>query len=337
MDKTSLKQLQEAIEKNNNIGIVVGKNPNQDDMAAALSLYLSLTETGKQVSIAMPEEPTVELSSLVGINKVKTSLGGASGDLVVSFPYQEGEIDKVSYTLENNFLNIVVKAGQKGLSFSERDIKYTRPSGGVGILFVVGTPRLSDLGRLFDPADLKDTMVVNIDNKPDNQGFGDILMVSPKMSSVSEITTNLLLSLGFKINVDIAQNLMNGIAFATENFQSPKASYLAFETAGVLMRSGAQRPAGRMQREERVQFNPGQTEEPEDLRPRWQTKNEPQERIQRPEPLVQSQSRVQRVQPTQPQQRVGPIQPEPEQQIEDDQTPPDDWLTPKIYKGSTNF
>jgi hypothetical protein len=70
--------------------------------------------------------PLVEVSSLVGIDEVKTTLGEASGDLVVSFPYREGEIEKVSYTRDDNFLNIVVKAGEKGLNFDEKDVKFTR-------------------------------------------------------------------------------------------------------------------------------------------------------------------------------------------------------------------
>jgi len=56
-------------------------------------------------------------------------LGGQGGDLIVSFPYKEGEIDKVSYTLENELLNIVVKEGPLGLNFSQKDVKFSEPDG----------------------------------------------------------------------------------------------------------------------------------------------------------------------------------------------------------------
>ncbi len=305
MDNTTFGHVGDVIEKNTNIGIVTAKDPTLDQMGAALSLYLSLTGIGKSVTIATPETPLVEVSSLVGIDKVNTSFSGKAGDLVVSFPYQEGEIEKVSYTLENGKLNIVVKGGEKGLSFDEKDVIFS--SGGVipSLLFVVGVSRLSDLGKLFDPAALKDTTVVNIDNKADNQGFGDIVMVYPMLSSISEITANLLLSLNLKIDTDISQNLLHGISYATENFQDPKTSALAFEMAGVLMKQGAIR-VGNLKQTESVnteQFFPKPT---------------PRKQPVTPAPLAQETS----------------------EKVNDNtvgNNPPEDWLAPKIYKGSTNF
>ncbi len=304
MDNLTFRQIGEAIGKNNTIGIITPKNPTLDEMGAGLSLYLALKELGKTVTIATPDNPLVEVSSLVGIDKVQTSLSGASGDLVVSFPYEEGEIDKVSYTLENGLLNIVVKAGEKGLSFEDKDVKFTRGGNGVPtLLFTVGVQRLSDVAKLFDVADLKDTMVINIDNKADNQGFGDIVMVYPMLSSVSEQIANLILSLNFKMNTDIAQNLMYGISFATGNFQNPKTSALAFEMVGLLMRNGAIRVGSLKKDEQKLEVDPF---------------------FQRP------------IEQKQAEQKQQPVKNE-EAQKKDEKNPPDDWLAPKIYKGSTNF
>lgn len=240
MDK-AIQQIRDIIGKNDSISIAVGKTPTLDEMASALSLYLSLVHENKKVSIACPTTPIVELSNLVGINKVKTSLGEEGGDLVVSFPYKEGEIDKVSYTLEDGYLNIIVKAGPAGLSFTERDVNYKRAGGHVSVLFIIGTPRLSDLGNLFNPQTLKETTIINIDNKAENQGFGEVVLVSPNYSSVSEQIAKLILDLNLQIDIDIAQNLLNGISFATENFQHPGTSSLAFEMVGILMKNGALR------------------------------------------------------------------------------------------------
>lgn len=308
MDNLTFSKIKEAVERYNNIAIAVSNNPSVDQMAAALSLYLSLQTSGKNVTVASPNTPLVEISSLVGVDQVRTSLGGDSGDLVVSFPYREGEIEKVSYTRDANFLNIVVKAGELGLNFDEKDVKFTRGGSAPELLFVIGTPRVSDLGPLFDVANLKDTVVVNIDNKAENQGFGDILMVSARLSSLSEIIANLLIALNYKIDLDIAQNLMTGISAATDNFQSQSTSALAFEMAGILMRSGA-------------------------LRPGAQTVQRPARRddfIKAQEQLIKQQE-VER--------KEGPkVQPTSIVQSDDAlNNPPEDWLEPKIYKGSTNF
>ena len=297
MDNLTFSKIKEAIEKYSNIAVATRRDPSVDEMAAALSLYLSLKNLGKNLSIATPSDPLVEVSSLVGIDEVKTTLGSEGGDLVVSFPYKEGEIEKVSYTRDDNFLNIVVKAGENGLNFSERDVKFTRGVTAPELFFVIGSPRVSDLGKLFDPNVLKDTVVVNIDNKGENQGFGDVLMVSSKLSSVSEAVSNLILSLGLKMDLDIAQNLMLGIAVATDNFQSSQTSPLAFEMAGVLLRNGALRPTNQTPRRKlSVGF---------------------EEKDQKPQVL-----------------ETLPEKKEVDKTLEN---PPEDWLEPKIYKGSTNF
>jgi len=172
MDNLTFDKIKEALSKYTNIAIAVPVDPTVDEMGAALGLYLSLKDMGKTLSIATPNAPLVEVSALVGIDEVRTTLGEESGDLVVSFPYREGEIEKVSYTRDDNFLNIVVKAGEKGLNFTQEDVKFSRGSKAPEMLFIVGAARISDLGKLFDPAVLKDTVVVNIDNKPDNQDTG---------------------------------------------------------------------------------------------------------------------------------------------------------------------
>lgn len=290
-------KIKEAIDKYNNIAVVTRKNPAVDEMAAALSLYLSLMNLGKNLTIASPSQPLVEVSSLVGVDEVKNSLGGQDGDLIVSFPYKEGEIEKVSYTRDQNFLNIVVKAGENGLKFSESQVQFLRGGGAPELLFVVGSPRVSDLGKLFDIEALKDTVVINIDNKPENQGFGDIQMVSTKLSSVSEAVANLIFSLNLTINLDIAQNLMLGIATATTNFGSDDTSPLAFEMAGVLMRQGAIRPSASSSRRKMSLSFEEKEEKPQEMSEVLDQKIEKK--------------------------KVS--------------APPEDWLEPKIYKGSTSF
>ncbi|MEK7534131.1 MAG: hypothetical protein AAB600_02225 [Patescibacteria group bacterium] len=242
MDSLTLQKIKDLLDKNNKIGIAVRKNPGIDEMGAALALYLSLLKLERSVYISCPTAPIVEVSSLVGIDKVKTSFdSGNSGDLTVSFPYKDGEIEKISYTLEDGFLNILVKAGKAGLSFNEKGIRYKRGGVVAGVVFTIGTPRLSDFGQLSDVQALKDTKIINIDNNAENQGYGDIVLASANLSSVSEQVASLIFSLDLKMDVDIAQNLLSGLGSATDNFQNPNTTPLAFEMAASLMKKGAVR------------------------------------------------------------------------------------------------
>jgi len=333
MDNLTFDKIKEAVGKYNNIAIAVPKDPSVDEMGAGLGLYLALEDLGKALSIATPNTPLVEVSSLVAVDEVKTALGVESGDLVVSFPYKEGEIEKVSYTRDDNYLNIVVKAGEKGLNFDEKAVRFNKGTKAPELLFVVGAARVSDLGRLFDPTALKDTIVVNIDNKPDNQSFGDIVMISTKYSSVSEMIANVIFSTGLKMDLDIAQNLMLGIATATNNFQDPSTSPMAFEMAGVLMRNGALRPASSTvatRRKLTTDFEETPfTPEPAFEQPQFTKTPGELEREVRPDPKP-------RFTPTIHPQTQPQVKPVIQPPVQDDNAP-EDWLEPKIYKGSTNF
>lgn len=324
MDSQYANQVRELLERYQTVAIAIGKNPTVDEAGAALAFYLALSSSGKTVSILSAEEPTVELSHLVGIDKVKSSFKGEDGDLVVSFPYREGEIDKISYTLDGGFLNIVVKPSEQGLSFSQQDVIFRRAGGYPQLLFTVSVSRLSDLSQIFDVAGLKDTAIVNIDNKPDNQGFGDVLVQSLGASSVSEQVAGLIQALGLEIDVDVAQNLLSGISDGTSNFQNPKTSPLAFEMAAVLMQKGAvrERPVSRVEQVREEEFSDVQSKVLQSLQSR---------------PFAGQRPNIRRQDRRQDNRGQDRRQDNKGQQQGDVKNPPEDWLAPKVYKGSTNI
>lgn len=305
-------RLREIFDKDSAFAIVVGSGYTADEMGSALSLYLTLSSLGKNVSIISQKQPIVEVSNLVGIDKVKSNFESKNGDLVVSFPYQENEIGKVSYTLEGGFLNIIVKPKESALSFGEKDVIFKRSGEAPGVIIAIGVKRLSDLQPFFNIEGLKDTVIVNIDKIGANEGFGDVVIMSQGASSVSEQVANILLTLSYPMDPDISQNLMSGIVSSTGNFQSPSTSSLAFEMAGILLRNGAIRES----------LAPRASQSP--ITPRSM------------QSLLQDQMQ-QRVTPSMPRQ----IREFPREQKKDDlpagrQEAPPDWLSPKIFKGSTN-
>ena len=365
MDNQALQKIRETISRSQQVSLAVGKNPTIDQMASALGLALTLEAQGKKVSVVSPTAPIVEVSSLVGIDKVKTSSEGSSGDLVVSFPYREGEIEKVSYTIDDGFLNIVVKAGESGLTFTERDVTYKRGTDKPELLITIGITRMGDVTGLFSEEALKDVMIINIDNSNDNEGYGGMVLVSPKFSSLSEQVADLMLNLGYDIDIDVAQNLLSGLTTATDNFQSPNTSYLAFEIAAILLKRGARRDRSRaveasrpMQQAQQPAQQPFPRPQP---RPQQQVQQQRREDRQDRRDVIrdalraQSQARgtaqPQVQEPVQPlEQDVQPMQVRQEQPRPDrpvaqpqaqnrsqDQKPPSDWLTPKVYKGSSSI
>lgn len=334
MDNSVIKQIKDSIDQATSIGIAAPKNPSLDEMAASLGLYLLLKNANKNVSIAAPNDPLVEVSSLVGIDKVQKSLSGSggTGDLTVSFPYTEGEIEKVSYTQEEGYLNIIVKAGEQGLSFDEKDVEFKRGGGQLDLVLTVGVAQLSDLDPVFDTQN-PDTKIINIDNKEENGRYGDINLVSSKLSSLSEGIADLALALGMHIDQDSAQNLLRGITFATSNFQAANTSSLAFEMAALLMKKGATR-------EESASARRGIRLEESDQDQR------PKQPLKRMDNKTFEETLQKRIQEEQAREQSASNQPRRSTQIENkanaddeaqngEEEAPTDWLSPKVYKGSS--
>ena len=135
---------------------------------------------------------------------------------------------------------------------------------------------------------------------------------------------------------------MLGIATATNNFQDPKTSSLAFEMAGVLMRNGALRPTPNQPKRnfpmDIEQDQPLMQEQPLPKNPFKVQQPRPVQSVQ-PRPIQQTQVRAgEQMRDQLRKQEQTPIQDvEAKESSGMGENPPDDWLTPKIYKGSTNF
>lgn len=348
MDNNLFQRIKELIDANQQIGVVISPNPTFDGMAAGLGLYLALKQMNKQVAVVCPTDSTVEFSSLVGIDKVQKSFGGAGvgNDLIVSFPYKDGEIEKVSYNVDNGKLQIVVKAGPQGLSFNQSDVAFEHGGTGTGIMpslvFFIGIADMEGIG-MQKPAG---TTIVNIDNRSNNTKYGDVVHVDSKFTSLSEEVADFLTLLEPQIELDkdTSQNLLSGILSATNDFQNGSGSYLAFEMAGILMKKGAVRSANGGYANPTTPAMPAANYFPPQpaAQPAQVFQPQPSTPVVAPSfgnmfpsaPAAQPAPVQQPVVEPQPA-PVAPVQTaQPIQSTSNDQ-PPADWLMPKVYKGST--
>jgi len=235
-----LNQLKLTLDKARSVATVIPENANYDQLAAGLGLYLGLLKLGKSASILAGSKP-VKQYDLTAVDKVKTSLGGRN--LVISFPYDEGSIEKVSYTEEVGRLNIVIEPTDKELKFTKDDIRFNSGGSDIDVVFTVGLSKPEDAGRLFtDQAALfNQASLINIDNNEKNSLFGKVNISNPKLPTVSEIVVLVLKNLNVAMDKDIATNLYRGLQHGTKDFASDKVSALTFEAAALTMRSGAVR------------------------------------------------------------------------------------------------
>ena len=98
-----LNALKAKLQEISSVLITFSATANQDSIAAALAFYLSLKSSGKKVAIVSSTPVTVRDSHLVGLDKIKTDLGG--NNLVITLNVPEDRVDKVTSNTEGGHLN----------------------------------------------------------------------------------------------------------------------------------------------------------------------------------------------------------------------------------------
>jgi len=349
--------LQSLLSNSASIGIIASENQTIDSLSAALSLHLILQDSGKSSQIISKKDPIVEHSFLVGIDQLKKSFGGVTRNLTVSFPYVEGEIEKVSYNIEGDKLNVNLFGTEQGIKFEQKDVKFIRQGSSPQLIVTIGVLNPAEIEGLVETG----AQVVNIDNNVQNALFGNVVLVDPSYSSLSEIVAKLAIDLGLVMEFDVAQNLLDGITHSTNNFSSAKTSPLAFEMAGVLMQKGALRKNLKDARSQSADtslsmLNKTQNapQKPNISQNSFQPKANPQfsNQMQNPAPRAQSfpdenlnqepQNSVNPVQNTQfnnaAPQRVQDVMPQDtnssDAAIPTEDEAPSDWFMPKVFKSN---
>jgi len=301
--KSQKTQILELLDSEPSIGIIVGENQNLDTVAAALGLYLTLEGAGKNVQIVSKKDPIVEVSHLFGVDKIGRSFEGLTKIVTISVPYREGEIEKVSYNIEGDRLNVNLFAETNGINFDERDVQYIRKGSSPSLIITIGVTDEAELASFVDPATVR---TIHIDKNPMNGLMGDIVLIDPSFSSVSEIVADFVMETNLGYDIDAFQNLIDGITFATNNFTHPTTSAFAFEAAGFLLQNGAKR---KEKKEEDRSARDTFPKEDYFLNQRPQRQNRPQN--------AQNQNRVQDQNRPQNQNQSRAQQPSPRMKIQD--------------------
>jgi nanoRNase/pAp phosphatase (c-di-AMP/oligoRNAs hydrolase) len=337
-----LSEIKKLSENSKSILIIICPNPQTDHIASALSLYLLLSGMGKQTNVICSTEMTVEFSHLIGVDKIEKIINNQSGkNLIVSFPYQEGSIEKVSYNIENDRFNLVIEPREGYNRITAEEINFSYSGSENDLIFTIGVSKISDLGdlynnnrQLFDKGNL-----INIDNQSSNNNFGKINLVDNQIPSISEILAGNLSAMGFSMNPDTATNLLAGITAASNNFTSDTTNASTFESAAICLKNGAEKIKS-INKETTFQFPPKhQTNQLQQSPSMGSVK--PQKTFSFPPNKQGSFSgnqsmKVKIQQPRQQPQNFQQTQQQPQPQKPQHQNDaPADWLKPKIYKGST--
>lgn len=239
MQNLDTKGFQQALVGAKSVTILLPENPAFDAVATALSLATSLEEAGKEVTTACPTPMLVEFNRLVGVNKVTDNIDNRN--LTISFKeYDAQEIEKVSYNIENGHFMLVITPKPGTIAPKQDQIQVGYRGVQADLLLIIGADKKDALGKFAASNELFSNTVKRaiIGNTPAS-GFNPVIeLINPQASSNSEVSFELIESIGLPINRDIATNLFMGVRSGTENFQKG-INADTFAAASRLLRAGA--------------------------------------------------------------------------------------------------
>lgn len=236
----TLTQIKEVISKNNSGIIALPAKATPDAVAAATTMYLALTKMGKIVTLVASETPQ---SDMMGVDKIQNNLATGGNNLVVSFPYTEGSIDKVDYKIEEERFNLIIAPREGHEKLQPKDVQFSYTGGKIDFIIVIDAPNLAALGEIYQKNESKFSgrNIINIDRHLINNNYGSINMVVKTSSSTSELVYRIVRGIGVDLDRDMATNLYTGIATATNTFSSYSVNADTFEAVSQLLRAGAVR------------------------------------------------------------------------------------------------
>ena len=307
-----LSKFSSALSAAKTVFVVLPSDPKFDEVASGLSLYLSLKEQGKNISIACLTPMAVKFSSLVGLDKVKPFFDGKKENLIVSFDYKEEKVDKVSYSIEGDKFNLVIKPKEGELPLETSNVVFSYSGGKPDLIITINYSSLEEIKKLSrtEADKITSDLIVSIGYfENDEPAF--IKLIDKNIASVSELATGILSRLNLPLENDIASNLLSGIEEASRMFSSNRVNSNTFEMAALCLKNKARRRVFSVSQADGI---------------RAERKEERQEKVgqeQKDQEFKFPKKETEKPQKVEPQ--------------EGEETPSPDWLEPKIYKGNTKL
>ncbi|MEO6077663.1 MAG: hypothetical protein ABIP54_02660, partial [Candidatus Andersenbacteria bacterium] len=240
----SIPETQQAlavIARSSNIALFVPEKPSIDAFSSMMALALALsTDTEKTIYTISPTHVPAELQFLPGSSQVAMK-PDVQPTLIIDIAHVSAASNIEQFSTKGGMKIQVSLPSDTDMSADMIETHIRQLPYDCAILF--GASDLADLGTLFNQfADLfYNIPTINIDHKPTNEYFGTINMVDITASSIAEITHELITALrADAITQDVATALYAGIVGATESFQKPSTTPLAFQLAAELMGKKAQ-------------------------------------------------------------------------------------------------
>ncbi|MFZ4632050.1 MAG: DHH family phosphoesterase [Patescibacteria group bacterium] len=236
-------QLFKQIEKSKNILIIFPADQGGDATSSALALFLFLKKLGNEVELVSPSSSSSKdnFNFLPEYSQIQNHLNNLRR-FIVSVDISGAKVNQIKYQVENDTLNFIISPSEGW--FKPEDVSARAGEFKYDLIITVGVSELEVLGNLYDQnvEFFYKTSIINIDNKPSNEDFGQINFIDLNTVAISEMIFYLFKSYKAElITEEISTCLLAGIIQKTKNFKTPNLTPRTLLTSSELISLGANR------------------------------------------------------------------------------------------------
>ena len=226
----------EKIQRGANILIALSKDPNLDEISAAIALAIVLDQQKKHVTAIYSGKTPNALEFLKPEDTFEKDTSSLQ-DFIIAL--NKSKADHLTYKLDGDYVKIYITP-YKG-QVKKEDLEYSYGDYNVDLVIVFNVnagneidSALSEYGRI-----MHDASAINITSGLPGR-FADLEWSDPEKSSVCEMVYDLLKELEItNLSQEVATALLTGILFATERFSNSRTKPTTMAVASKLMEAGA--------------------------------------------------------------------------------------------------
>ena len=226
----------EKIQRGANILIALSKDPNLDEISAAIALAIVLDQQKKHVTAIYSGKTPNALEFLKPEDTFEKDTSSLQ-DFIIAL--NKSKADHLTYKLDGDYVKIYITP-YKG-QVKKEDLEYSYGDYNVDLVIVFNVnagneidSALSEYGRI-----IHDASAINITSGLPGR-FADLEWSDPEKSSVCEMVYDLLKELEItNLSQEVATALLTGILSATERFSNSRTKPTTMAVASKLMEAGA--------------------------------------------------------------------------------------------------
>lgn len=235
---TPKQQASELIKQADNIVIITGREPNNDQLSAAIAMQRVLNKLHKQASVVITDK-LPKSAELYDTQFISNDIEGVR-DFVIKIDMHDVVVDKLKYNVEGDSLDVTVTPLNG--NFTAKDVSFEHGPFKFDLVIALGVPQIFKMDKIVEqnPTIFDGLHLINIDYHRINEQFGSVNYVDQNASSVCEMLVSLFESLEQGIiDESIATALYTGITSATHNFTIPDTTAKSMTVAAQMLAAGA--------------------------------------------------------------------------------------------------